>query len=183
MTFVIIASTLALIAATVAAQLYFRDAARERKRALKIWAKVDAAAEKVLDGEFPGRVREFAMGLTMTTGCGCYVRSVLIEHYTPSVHRARMEDARRHRPETPMSEAMASLNVHQRRQLDELVGNAIAFDMLSNPLQGWILRHAMSKRFGRKPVPSPAVPSPSREEREAIFRTVARKKPEICIAA
>lgn len=181
MMWILIASTVTLVTATVAAQLYLRDAARDYRRARKMWDIVHSSANKILEGGYPPEVREMVMGLSMTTGCGCYVRSLLFEHYTPNLHRSRIEASKKRRSSDVVNQAIRALTPQQKRLIDHFVGSVIAFDMMYNPLQGWLLRHVMAKRFAI-PAPVPAVPSPSRAEREAVIRTVVRKKPELCAA-
>jgi len=184
MMWLLIASVAALVAATIAAQVYLHESVRDHVRAQRVWDMVYSNANKILSDNFPAEVREMAMGLSMTTGCGCYIRSILIEHYTPSIHRSRMEASKKRLPADAVTAALKSLKPAQKRQIDTFLGSVIAFDMLSNPLQGWLLRHAMAKRFAvPKPAPSvPALPHPSRAEKEAVIRTVVRKKPELCAA-
>jgi hypothetical protein len=169
-----------LVAITAMLQIYLRDSARDHRAAAIVWEKFYSHTNKLLEGNYPSNVRELAIGLSATTGCGCYVRSLLIEHYSPSTHRRRVRQAKASHGRT--KSILDGLDASQRRELDRVIAHAITFDMLSNPLQGWVLKRAMAKRFASAKHPLP-VPAPSRAEKEAVIRTVSRKSaPELCAA-
>ena len=168
----LIAFTCILVAVTLAANVYFASAARQYAAARKMCDEMFARANRLLEGDYSDEVRSVVFRLAATTGCGCYVRSLLVEHFAPKISRA-IADRYQDDEEGVAMEHLRSLPAPQKREFNEFIAHALAFDAFSNPGQGWVLRHVLSKRFGAK-APRP-VPTPSKEEQAAVVRVATRK--------
>lgn len=164
-----------VVLATVAANIYLKRSQRSLKAASRTWVDVSALAHDIVsDKTIPAVVANHAILLASATGCGCFVRGMLLGHYFGAAV-ARPKTIAGERYVSELSEARSRLDPEKRGRLDDLVMRAIVYDSFANPLQGWLFRRVLAKRVSQS--------EQLFEARQVVPSVVARRRPparELC---
>jgi hypothetical protein len=138
----------------------------------RTWAEVNKLARELLAQDVSPNVAKSVIALAHLTGCGCFVRGVLLQHYFPSLVS---------KPSAPQRTAAAmnevdALNSQTRELFGKFLAVVIANDSFRNPLQGLLFRRVLQ---------SYATPKQGfRERREAeltAFSVLNRKNTKLAI--
>jgi hypothetical protein len=129
-------------------EYYTLRSLRSYRNAERIWADLNRVAQSLLQRDITADVAFNVFALACTAGCGCYVRTLLINHYLPWA--SDIGKARRSRPEVDRGfHDIEQLVGEAKSEFRELMALVIAYDSFRNPLQGWLLRRMLGSHFKR----------------------------------
>jgi hypothetical protein len=159
----LIVTVVAAVAMTLLLDRYLRRSAKSFMRGEEIWSELQTNAAQIVENErYPLGVACLAHALSEAAGCGCFVRAMLMGHYTPKLLFWRRQRAAAKLQHTPWVDDLSQLSEAQKKQLNTLFIKVIIFDSYANPLQGWLLRRLVRNHFAP-------------EAKKAVLSVVARK--------
>lgn len=147
---------------------YIRRSERSFGTAERVWTDLNKLLTELLQSEVPSAVAQLAVMIGAVTGCGCFVRGVLMSHYLP---RAFIMPPQNSRFEVAFL-AVEKLDAHQRKLFEQVMGMAIVYDSFRNPLQGWLFRRLLRSATQSEPSYSTKL-----ETQLATASVLSKKKP------
>jgi len=150
---------------------YLQRSQRSFASAQIAWNEVDRAVLELLDSDVPAVVAQLAILIARLTGCGCFVRGVLMSHYLPRFTV---------KPKPQLEVAFASLNElspKQKKLFDQVIATAVVYDSYRNPLIGGLFR-----RLVKSAIQSQHTYSATLETQLAAAAVLSRKDP-VALAA
>ena len=189
MIFIIAGAAVGMVVLTLLSSAYLRAATSDLGAAQHIWSRIVERAQLIVaDRDFPEPVAHLVFGLVKTTGCGCFVSNLLLDHFFPRLrHRIRERRAARDGLRNHIKGSLQQLSEKQQEQVNQLFVDVVIFDALTRHGRGWLFkwvaaRHAKSRPTTAEIKVAPVAIKPY-EAKTAALSVAASKKYAFCKAA
>lgn len=140
MTSILIVAILMVPAAYVCAAAYVRYSVLSFGRAAQLQAQLTDDLRSFVESDAPPAVSRLAIQLGTMTGCGCFVRGMLVSHYLPRIALTVGDNADHIQRAFDEAGAMAA---EQQSAFGRITALVVLYDSFRNPLQGWLFRRMM----------------------------------------
>lgn len=158
----------AVAAAYFISSAYIRRSERSFSSAARVMDDLSSAVRGFVESDAPPEVARLAIQMAAITGCGCFVRGVLVSHYLP---RGTISRGNVPRSLNSAFEASRRMPGELQTQFDRIAGLVMIYDSFRNPLQGWLFRRALRSFVEAKPTWNDQA-----ETKLALFSVLSRKQ-------
>jgi len=156
----------AAVIVTYAFEYYLKRASVKLEMGRSYWSILSKHYDAVVSGDLPFEAKQAARAIMATTGCGCYVRQILISSYAP---RAIMKSYFKHNTHGHPPRSSSLPSIEQQEVLRNFMFSAMMFDAFSNPLQGWLVKLHMQRIVARGAVQDDLIQVAERRARKLEY--------------
>lgn len=161
--------TIGVVAAVyLAVSSYVERAKRSFANADRVMTDLTAAVRTFVESDAPPEVARLAIQMSVLTGCGCFMRGVLMSHYLPrgGIVRANVPKAL-----NAAFQQSRGMPIELQTQFDRISGLVMIYDSFRNPIQGWLFRRVLWSFVETKPTWNDQA-----ETKLALFSVLSRKR-------
>lgn len=159
----------AIVISVAAASYYVKRSLGSFRRAEAVQRELEKQASDIIDMAESVALKRYVLSMVALAGCGCFVRGMLALHFLPRLTSSIDQD------DQSFDEVMSEIDEASsefRKKFSNFTIHLVVYDSFRNPLQGWLLRHALTSLT--KPVPQANFVA-RQEAMIATFSVIGRK--------